>query len=212
MTATTIPTFEEVWDSHKNLIYKLALSFNAGNEHRSDLVQCGRIGIHRAIQTYQPEKGGKFISWVITHVKKEMINYLNDNLRTIRIPVSQLRQQDRETFPTENMHSLDDSIYDDGEPLYSTIAYEEETHEINPFILHLRHFLPKLKVSYQNILNLRYMQEKTYDEIAEELDVSKENIRQLHDKAINQLQELMGVDKKIQRHQRVKTQKRKKDL
>ena len=208
MTATTIPTFEEVWDSHKNLIYKLALSFNAGNEHRSDLVQCGRIGIHRAIQTYQPEKGGKFISWVITHVKKEMINYLNDNLRTIRIPVSQLRQQDRETFPTENMHSLDDSIYDDGEPLYSTIAYEEETHEINLFILYLRHFLPKLKESYQNILKLRYFEEKTYEEIADELNMTRENVRQLHDKAINTLQEFFGVEKSITKYQRIKTQKR----
>lgn len=211
MTAQT-QTFEEVWSTHKNLVYKLANQFNLPNDQRDDLIQQGRIGIHRAIQTFKEDAGSTFTSWVYTYVKKEMIEYVNKNIKTIRIPVSFLRKEDKEELPTQNVVSLDDSIYDDGEPLYSTIAYEEETHEINPFILHLRHFLPKLKESYQNILKLRYFEEKTYEEIADELNVSRENVRQLHDKAINKLQELFGVEKNIQKHQRIKTQKRKKDL
>ena len=189
MTATTIPTFEEVWSTHKNLIYKLANQFNAGNEHRSDLVQCGRIGIYRAIQTYQPEKGGKFISWMITHVKKEMINYLNDNLRTIRIPVSQLRQQDRETFPTENVHSLDDTIYDDAQPLYSTIEADNEEYtetDTTP----LKKAISMLKPQWQTIMT---MVSEGYNntEIAKHLGISKEAVRQQRDKAVAKLREIM---------------------
>jgi RNA polymerase sigma factor (sigma-70 family) len=106
------------------------------------------------------------------------------------------------------MDSLDTSIYDDGEPLYSTIQYEDDIEEINPFILQLRHYLPQLKERYQTILKLRYMEEKTFEEVAEQLGVTRENIRQLHDKAINQLQLLMGAEQKINKRQRIKPQLR----
>ena len=38
MTAQT-QTFEEVWSTHKNLVYKLANQFNLPNDQRDDLIQ-----------------------------------------------------------------------------------------------------------------------------------------------------------------------------
>lgn len=201
-------TFEEHWDDYKNMAFKLYLSYNVDSSHRDDLIQAARIGLHRAIQTYKEDAGSTFITWVFTYMKKEQIDYINQNIRTVRIPVSQLRIKDREPEPTEYMDSLDTSIYDDGEPLYSTIQYEDDIEEINPFILQLRHYLPQVKERYQTILKLRYMEEKTFEEVAEQLGVSRENVRQLHDKAINQLQLLMGAEQKINKRQRIKPQLR----
>lgn len=201
-------TFEEHWNDYKNMAFKLYLSYNIDSSHRDDLIQAARIGLHRAIQTYKEDAGSTFISWVYTYMKKEQIDYINQNIRTVRIPVNVLRDKQRDILPTEYMDSLDTSIYDDGEPLYATIQYEEDIEEINPFILHLRHFLPQLKERYQTIIKLRYMEEKTFEEVAEQLNVSRENVRQLHDKAINKLQELMGVQQKINKRQRIKPQVR----
>lgn len=201
-------TFEEHWDDYKNMAFKLYLSYNVDSSHRDDLIQAARIGLHRAIQTYKEDAGSTFITWVFTYMKKEQIDYINQNIRTVRIPVNVLRNKEREPEPTEYMDSLDTSIYDDGEPLYSTIQYEDDIEEINPFILQLRHYLPQLKERYQTILKLRYMEEKTFEEVAEQLGVTRENIRQLHDKAINQLQLLMGAEQKINKRQRIKPQLR----
>ncbi len=185
----TIPTYDEVWGKYKNLIYKIMLQMNVGDQHREDLIQCGKIGIHRAIQTYQPEKGGNFISWVITYVRKEMIDHINQNIRIVRMPVNQIYNKQREAQPTDTIYSLDDTYIDTGEALYSTIAYDD-TEYIETDTSLLKQAISKLKPQYQIIMN---MVAEGYDgkQIGEHLGISREAVRQQKDLAIKKLQEIM---------------------
>lgn len=189
----TIPTFEEVWKSHKNLIYKIMLKMNVDNQHKDDLIQCGKIGIHRAIATYQPEKGGKFISWVITYVKKEMIEYLNQNLRIVRIPVNQLKNKERLPQPTDTIYSLDEPFQDSGDSLYSTIAYDDEEYTETDTSL-LKEAISTLKPQWQTIMSM-ISEGKEIKEIAEYLGISRQAAYQQKEKAIKQLQKIMVKSK-----------------
>ena len=185
----TIPTYDEVWNTYKNLIYKIMLQMNVGDQHREDLIQCGKIGIHRAIQTYQPEKGGKFISWVITYVKKEMIEHINQNIRIVRMPVNQIYNKERESQPTDTIYSLDDTYLDTGEAIYSTIAYDDEEY-IETDTSQLKKAISQLKPQYQIIMNM-FAEGKDGQEIAQHLGISREAVRQQKDLAIKKLQEIM---------------------
>jgi RNA polymerase sigma factor (sigma-70 family) len=188
MTASTI-TFKEHYNQHKAMLFKMANSFNLPNDQRDDLMQCGRIGIHRAMQTYKEDGGSTMTTWIYTYAKKEMVDYVNQNYRTIRLPVSQLRLEEREQFPTEFITSLDTSIYDDGEPLYSTIAYEEDDYtETNT--KPLKNAIMQLKPQYQVIMNM-LSEGHTMVEIGKHLGVTKEAVRQKKEKALAKLREIM---------------------
>ncbi len=52
-----------------------------------DLINEGNIGLHEAIDGYDANKGFKFISYAVWHIKKRIIKSLSDNLKTIRVPV-----------------------------------------------------------------------------------------------------------------------------
>jgi RNA polymerase sporulation-specific sigma factor len=207
-------TFEEHYNQQKNMIYKQWLSFKLNNEHRDDMLQAGRIGLFNALNTYQEDKGA-WPTWMITHIRAEMINYINNQMRTVRIPTNQLysnHSSHNPDNPTQaSTSSLDQPINEDTNETFADMLKSDDEiifNEDDFIITLLRQYLGQLKERYQTILKLRYFQEKTYLEIATELNTSVENIRQLHDKAINQLQELFGAEKKIQKRKRIKPQKR----
>jgi len=52
----------------------------------SDLVSVGNIGLIEAAEKFDPSRGFKFISFAVWHIRKEMLKYLGDNSRMIRIP------------------------------------------------------------------------------------------------------------------------------
>jgi len=184
----TIPTFEEVWKSHKNLIYKIMFKMNVGDQHREDLIQCGKIGIYRAIETYQPNKG-KFISWVITYVKKEMMDHINQNIRIVRIPVNKIYDKERQSQPTDTIYSLDDTYLDTGEAIYQTIAYDDEEYTETD-TSQLKEAISMLKPQWQTIMS---MTAEGYDgkQIGEYLGISRQAVSQQKERAIKQLQEIM---------------------
>lgn len=52
-----------------------------------DLINEGNIGLCEAINGYDPNKGFKFISYAVWHIKKNMLKSLSDNVKTIRVPI-----------------------------------------------------------------------------------------------------------------------------
>jgi len=52
-----------------------------------ELINDGNIGLYEAIDGYDANKGFKFISYAVWHIKKRIIKALSDNLKTIRVPV-----------------------------------------------------------------------------------------------------------------------------
>lgn len=125
----TISTFETNWEQYKNMAYKLYLSFNVDSSHREDLLQSSRIGLYKAMNTFKEGAGSTYTSWVWTYMRKEMIEYINQNIRIVRIPVNELRNKERQFQPTDYINSLDDTYLDNSEPLYSTIAYDDEEYQ-----------------------------------------------------------------------------------
>jgi RNA polymerase primary sigma factor len=52
----------------------------------SDLINEGNIGLLEAAETFDPTTGFKFISYAVWHIRKNMLKYLNDNSRTVKLP------------------------------------------------------------------------------------------------------------------------------
>ena len=68
---------------------------NQCNENYEDLLQVGSIGLIRAIERFNVEKGNAFSSFAIPYIRGEIQHYLRDKSCTLRIPRRwlELRQQ-----------------------------------------------------------------------------------------------------------------------
>lgn len=56
-----------------------------------DLIQAGNIGLVDAAKKFDPSMGFKFISFAVWHIRKEMISFLSQNSRTVRIPDNKIQ-------------------------------------------------------------------------------------------------------------------------
>jgi len=52
----------------------------------NDLISAGNMGLIEAAEKFDPSRGFKFISFAVWHIRKEMLKYLGDNTRMVRIP------------------------------------------------------------------------------------------------------------------------------
>src|SRR5262245_54241266 len=46
---------------------------------KEDLEQAGRIGLVKAIDSFDPERGTEFVSWAITRIRGAMLQFLRDD-------------------------------------------------------------------------------------------------------------------------------------
>jgi RNA polymerase sigma factor (sigma-70 family) len=206
-------SIEDLLKQYQRYLIKVASTLTKDDYIKEELIAEGNIGLWKAYQRYT-EGDGELHSYLISYIKGYMLNYLTTNTRTIKVPANIVHHINRtEGLEFTSTLSLDKKIGDEDsstlgdmvEDHYEDNYLDDQQESIRSL---LRQYLNQLKERYQTILKLRYFEEKTYLEISDELNTSVENIRQQHDKAINQLQELFQVEKKIQKRIRMKPQKR----
>lgn len=74
----------------RNLRFVVSVAKKYENENAPlpDLINQGNIGLIEAANRFDPTTGNKFISYAVWWVRKEIMDYLNNCSRTIRIPLS----------------------------------------------------------------------------------------------------------------------------
>lgn len=75
--------------SNLRFVLSVAKMYSYKPEDFVDLVSAGNEGLYEASGKFDPSKGFKFISFAIWYIRKEMIKFLSENSRTIKIPTNQ---------------------------------------------------------------------------------------------------------------------------
>lgn len=73
----------KLWQQNRGFIAKLARKYLAGAE-MEDLEQEGYIGLHEAVQHYDPDRGMSFISYAAFWIKRRM-RVCADNNRAVHL-------------------------------------------------------------------------------------------------------------------------------
>lgn len=79
---------EKIIESNLRFVISVAKKYEGKNCNLEDLISEGNKGLVEAIENFDPDKGFKFISYGVWHIRKYMQMYVRDLSNTVRIPVS----------------------------------------------------------------------------------------------------------------------------
>ena len=67
-------------------VISVAKMYSRKGLYLEDLINEGNIGLVEAAQDFEPATGFKFISYAVWHIRKNMIKFLTDKGRTVKLP------------------------------------------------------------------------------------------------------------------------------
>lgn len=100
------------WVAHKYCLQGIScISFE-------DLVSEGKLGLFKALKNYDIENSSEFLAYAYPYIKKEMLNYINNNIFYVHMSDSQIRKYNStkrsqnnkfKNFKFQNVISIDNS-------------------------------------------------------------------------------------------------------
>jgi RNA polymerase primary sigma factor len=176
----------------------------------SDLIAEGNLGLMKAIKHFDWNKDLRFISYAVWWVKQSIIQSLNDNARTIRLPVNvvqELHKAKKEIAITgkelelkfsslPSMIDLDMTINDEGDTLVDMIANPNALAPDAGF--NTKDMLKNKLISLLNVLDEREKviiedyfglsgTPRTLEDIGGDFGLTKERVRQIKERALRRL-------------------------
>lgn len=86
---------DELVSRNLRFVISVANKYENKNAPIEDLVNHGNIGLQEAATKFDPSKGFKFISYAVWYIRKEMMQYLSNKSRLIRLPVNKVNSLGR---------------------------------------------------------------------------------------------------------------------
>jgi len=175
-----------------------------------DLIAEGNYGLMKAIENFDWTKGLRFISYAVWWVRQSILQSLNENARTIRLPVNVVQELHRakkeldsagvalpEKFATlPYTINLDNPLNEEGDTLLDVIVNPNA--ELADANLSTEDTLKKKLIEMLDVLDNRERviiedyfglsgNTRTLEDIGGDFSLTKERVRQIKEKALRKL-------------------------
>ena len=170
------------------LVAHIVKKYQTGNRSTEDLISIGTIGLIKAINTYDTDKGSKLVTYASRCIENELLMRLRQERKEVReISLYEPIGTDREG----NEISLMDVIRIDEEDVLLNVITSESLRNINDL------FTDVLDDREQQVIALRYglydNQELTQKEISNLLHISRSYVSRIEKKALLKLRSALCV-------------------
>lgn len=170
------------------LVAHIVKKYQTGNRSTEDLISIGTIGLIKAINTYDTDKGSKLVTYASHCIENELLMRLRQERKEVReISLYEPIGTDREG----NEISLMDVIRIDEEDVLLNVITSESLRNIDDL------FTEVLDDREQQVIALRYglydNQELTQKEISNLLHISRSYVSRIEKKALLKLRSALCV-------------------
>lgn len=170
------------------LVAHIVKKYQTGNRSTEDLISIGTIGLIKAINTYDTDKGSKLVTYASRCIENELLMRLRQERKEAwEISLYEPIGTDREG----NEINLMDVIRMDEENVLSNVITSESLRNINEI------FTEVLDAREQEVITLRYglydNRELTQKEISNRLHISRSYVSRIEKKALLKLRSALCV-------------------
>ena len=201
---------KELLEGNLRFVITVAKQYQNQGLDFPDLIAEGNLGLMKAIQNFDWNKDLRFISYAVWWVKQSILQSLNDNARTIRLPVNVVQDLQRAKRQIENkggtlddkfanlpsIIDLDMTINEDGDTLIDIIKNENadspEQFFNNKDVVKKQLFClldtldDRERIIIEDYFGLSGTP-RTLEDIGEDFNLTKERVRQIKEKALRRL-------------------------
>ena len=201
---------DELLTGNLRFVISVAKDYQGQGVDLPDLIAEGNYGLLKAINNFDWSKGFRFISYAVWWVKQSIVQCLNENARTIRLPVNIIQELQKEKKKVGNEISkvsnklallpttinYDRPINDEGDTLIDLLVNEDADNPEDIFSdeVNLKDELYRLMSILDErekniIIDYYGIQETpmTLQEIGNTLNLTKERVRQIKEKSLRKL-------------------------
>jgi len=201
---------KELLEGNLRFVITVAKQYQNQGLDLSDLIAEGNLGLMKAIKNFDWNKDLRFISYAVWWVKQSIIQSLNDNARTIRLPVNVVQDLHKAKKELEqsgkkledkfanlpSIINLDMNINEDGDTLIDMILNPNA--EAPDAGFNTKDMLKDKLLSLLNVLDDRERvivgdyfgitgTPRTLEDIGSDFNLTKERVRQIKQKALRRL-------------------------
>jgi len=201
---------QELLEGNLRFVIKVAKQYQNQGLTLSDLIAEGNYGLMKAIENFDWGRNLRFISYAVWWIKQSILQSLNENSRTIRLPVNVVQDLHRAKKEIQNTNKeldskftslptttgLDNYINDEGDTLMDLIVNSDSPSPDEMFDTK-----GQLKSCLKDLMNVLDEREqiiindyfgisgtaKTLEEIGDYFGLTKERVRQIKEKALRKL-------------------------
>ncbi|MCR8634007.1 RNA polymerase sigma factor [Paenibacillus radicis (ex Xue et al. 2023)] len=150
---------EQVYDQFYRLVYPKIMYIVRDHPAAEDIIQDTFINLIR--KSPHDVEEGRIIAWLRTVARNATISYLRKN-------------------NNKRNELLSDDVYIDNAVSFMSTIHPSTEAEVEAKLMKeaIVHYIQQLKPIYRQVLHMRWVEQLSYKEMAERLDVSEEKIRQ----------------------------------
>lgn len=171
---------------HMPLVRALARRYVNRGEPLEDLVQIGSIGLLRAIERFDPDRGRDLAGFAVPTIAGEIRHHLRDRATVVRIPRRYV--ESGAARPAVALSTSDEAGGRLGSALATDAPYDSSEDRLT-LVAGLR----MLTVRERRIMHLRFFAGLSQDEIAEQVGVSQVQVSRLIRASLERMRRALSV-------------------
>ena len=200
----------ELIEGNLRFVITVAKQYQNQGLDLGDLIAEGNLGLIKAIKNFDWGKNLRFISYAVWWVRQSILQSLNENARTIRLPVNIVQELQKEKKAVEkgiseisekfsnlpSMLQIDNAINEEGDTLLDVLVNKNATSPDESF--NNQDILKQKLIDILNVLDERervIIEDyfgltgscRTLEDIGTDFDLTKERVRQIKEKALRKL-------------------------